>query len=177
MADASHLVIRFIHILSGVVWVGGIFLWSMIIAPALAKGVTPQVRGPVMQALIPRISRYFGIAGPLTILTGLWTMGLIVGFDGIVPAFRGGEWGIALGAALVITLVMLVIAFGIVIPAGKRMLQMMPKPGAAPPPAGPPPPEMMALGKRLMMAAMANMLLGTLALLTMVWAVTARTIS
>lgn len=172
LADVYSWFIRFLHILSGVMWVGGIFMWSMLIAPTVQRRLPPQVAGPFMGVIVPRLSRYLSLAGVVTVVTGLWTMGLITGFGSVVPVFQNQSWGRVLGAALVLALGMLGVAFGLIIPAANRLLAIManaPKPAPGTPP-GPPPPEVPRLQKRLMMGGMINLVLGTIALGLMAWA-------
>lgn len=165
MADVYQWFIRFLHILAGVMWVGGIFLWSMVIAPSLEKRVPPQAAGPTMMTIAPRLPRYFGIAGAVTVITGLWNMGLLVGFGNIGDGFQQGSWGIALGASFFTAIIMLVVAFGVLQPSVNKMLDLA-KSSAGAPPAD----RMAPLKKKVKLAGMTNLLLGTLALALMAWA-------
>ena len=175
MADAFTWVIRFVHIFSGVMWVGGIFLWGMVIAPAILRRGPPMIRRPFLEAVLGRIMRYFTIAGSLTIVSGFWVMGLIVGFDRIGDTFETGSYGIGLGVGVVAALAMMAIGLGVTAPAGRRLLAAMqampaPVPGAAP---AQPPAQIVALGKRIAIASMSTLLLGVVALGAMAWAVNA----
>lgn len=173
MADAFTWFIRFLHIFSGVMWIGGAFLWGMIIAPNVLQRGPPPIRRPFLEAVLGKITNYFMISGSMTILTGFWTMGLLVGFSNIGSVFSGGEYGIALGVGVVAALVMLIEGIFVIKPAGKKMLallQAMPAPTPGAPP-GPPPAELVATGKKLGIASMTTLLLGTIALGAMAWAV------
>lgn len=182
MADAVTWVFRFIHILAGVMWVGGIYLWGMVIAPSVTRRAPPQIRGPFMREVLPRITRYFTIAGITTILSGLVVMGLIVPgrFGGIADAFAGktvsAGYGSSLGAAFVLAIAMIVIAIAYIQPAATRLLDWMAKAPAPTPgtPPGPPPPEVLAITRKLMIGGMVNLLLGTIVLGLMAWAVNLR---
>lgn len=167
MADVFTAIIRYVHIYTAVMWVGGIFLWSMLIAPSLARRVPPQAAGPVMRTIVPRLTNYFTIAGVAAILSGMW---LIYQLWGSMGAGFGPDtprgYGIAMTLGLLGALTMIVIALAYIKPAAKKMLAFPPpQPGAAPPA------ELPALQKRLMIGGMVNMLLGTLVLAAMVWAV------
>ncbi len=69
------LVLRWIHILSGVFWAGSTFLMATFIEPSI-RGSGPE-GGKVMQKIAARgYARVMGIAGGLAILAGLllyWT--------------------------------------------------------------------------------------------------------
>lgn len=177
MADVFMWFIRFLHIFSGVMWIGGAFLWGMIIAPNVLKRGPPPIRRPFLEAVLARFTRYMMIGSVLTILTGFWVMGLIVGFANISETFQTGEYGIALGIGTLAALVMAVEGFAIIAPTGKRMLQTMqtipvPAPGAPPtPPSAEVQAQLAALGKKLGIASMTTLFLGTLALGAMAWAV------
>lgn len=174
MADLFTGIVRFLHITAGVTMVGGIFLWSLVIAPGVSKHLPPQVRGPFMARFIPIVSKYLTYAGVVTLLTGFWVMGLITGFGNIVPAFQKTSWGMALGAGFVALVAMLGIAGAIIQPTARHMLALGAQATSAPP-GSPPPPEMAGLQKRLMMASLLNVLLAVVALATMAAAVNIRT--
>jgi len=178
--DYGLWVIRFLHILSGVTWVGGAFLYSMVIAPRVLQRGPPPIRRPFLEAVLEPVTRYFYVAGVMTILTGFLVMGGIWGFDNISTQFQRSGYGTALGIGVIAALGMAAIGFGVIAPTGKKLLarmQAMPAPAPGTP-AAPPPPEvqaeMAAMGKRIGMMSMLVVLLGTVALGAMAWAVVAR---
>lgn len=173
MADVFNWFIRFLHIFSGVMWVGGAFLWGMVIAPNVLQRGAPMIRRPFLEAVLAKMTRYFIISGSIAIVTGFWTMGLLNGWDRIIETFQTPHYGVALGIGVVAALVMMAEGLFIIAPTGKKMLALLqrmpaPTPGAAP---APPPPEMAALGKKLGIASIFNLLLGTIALGAMAYAV------
>lgn len=173
MADAFTWAVRFLHVLSGVMWVGGAFLWGMIIAPNVLKRGAPVIRRPFLEQVLAKFTRYMILAGTLTILSGFWVMGLIVGWDGISDAFQIPGYGIALGVGVVAAIAMFALGLFVTMPSGHRLLEVlrsMPAPAPGQPPS-PPPAEVAALGKKLGIASLVGMILGTVALAGMVWAV------
>lgn len=172
-------VIRFLHILSGVSWVGGAFFWSMVIAPRVLRKGPPQIRRPFMETVLTPVTRYFYVAGAMTIVTGFWVMGLLVGFSNILTVFRVRWYGYALGIGVLMALGMLIEGIWVITPTAKKllaMMQAMPGPGPNGEPPAPPAPEVQAemakLGKEMAMASMTTVLLGTIALGAMAFAVT-----
>lgn len=177
MADILAYVPRFIHILSAVLWLGGAMVWGMVIAPNVLQRGPPPIRRPFLEAVLKPFTRVMIVSGALTILSGFWTMGVLTGFSNIPQTFQIPSYGIALGFGTVMAITMYAIGWIVIIPTGAKLLatmQRMPAPAPGAPP-GPPPAEIQAelaaLGKKVGMASMLNILLGTLALGAMVWAV------
>ena len=177
MGDVLSWVIRYIHIFSGVLWVGGAFLWGMVIAPRIMQKGPPHIRRPFLEAALKPISNVLMIGGVITILSGLVLMGALVGWGNVVGTFQGtygpNGYGIALGIGFVAALIMMIEGLFIIKPTAFKLLaamQAMPAPAPGAPPAAPPP-EIPALGKKLGIASMTTILLGTIALGAMAWAV------
>ncbi len=166
MAELITGIARYIHIVTAVTWVGGIFLWSMLIAPSISKRVAPAARGPFMSVVVPRLTQYLTIAGVATLLSGVWLIWTIWGDMRSGFEAPTGGYGIAMTLGLVVAIAMLVIALAFIKPAARKLLDIMAK---APP--GPPSTEALTLQKKLMMGGMINMVLGFAALGAMVWAV------
>ena len=178
--DYVHWGLRFLHILSGVAWVGGAFLYSMVVAPRILQRGPPPLRRPFLEAVMEPVTRYFYVAGILTLVTGFLVMGRMWGFSNIDAQFQRAGYGYALSVGVLAAVGMGVVGFGMIAPTGKKMLaRMQAMPASAPgaPPAPPPPEvqaEMAAMGKRIGILSMLNVLLGTVALGAMAWAVVVR---
>jgi len=174
MADVLTWFIRFLHILAGVAWVGGAFFWIMIVAPRLLARGPPPIRRPVLEALIGALPRYFIGSGSATIVLGIILLGQIAGWDKLISTFTSGAYGTALGIGLLLALIMLALGLWVITPTAKTMLATM----QSVPPGAPPSPEIQAklagLGKRMGMAGIATITLGTLILGAMTWAVNTR---
>jgi len=177
MGDTVSWLIRFAHILFGVAWVGGSFLWGMIIAPNVLQRGPPMIRRPFLEAVLAKFTRFMIIGSLGTIITGFWVMGLIVGFPNIGSVFSTGTYGYALGVGVVCAVIMALEGFLVIKPAGAELLKTMqsvPAPAPGAPPA-PPSPEVQAklagLGKKIGIASMTNLALGTIALGAMAAAV------
>lgn len=156
--DPLSLIVRMAHIVTAVLWVGGAVYAGFIVGRSLMSQ-PPQVRGPAMGAIGPRGYKFLTWMGVLTIVFGVWNGMLIGGND------LGGVsdlWRNLMGASLVIAVVMMGLAGAIIGPSLKKMA------------AGPAPDQAAAIQKRLMMTSMANIALGVLAVILMVWATSAR---
>lgn len=97
--NAELVVMRILHILPGVLWVGGASLMAWVIEPGL-RAAGPAVQGPAMKALAKPLTKFLVVAATLTIIMGF---GLIVrtpgrGFDQL---FTNG-WGVTIGAGMVL---------------------------------------------------------------------------
>lgn len=170
MSDAITGIVRVIHIVTAVAWVGGALLWGNVIAPrVLAKG-PPAIRRPFAEAVIPAMSRYYAIVGSLAILSGILLVGMIWGWDDYFGAFQApGGYGAALGIGAVAAIGMAIVGFGIAMPTGAKLLAAMQRA------SGPPTPEQQAelgaLGKRMGILGVTVVALGTIAMIGMAWAV------
>lgn len=174
MSDVLTGLVRFVHIISAVTWLGATMLFSMLIAPRVLRDGPPMMRRPFLEAILVPLTRYFAISSTLTIVFGFLLIGQIFGYTHVGDAFQVKGYGLALGIGVVAAFAMAAIGFGVVGPTAKKMLGMMqampaPAPGGGAPPA--PPAEMMALGKRMGMMSMLTVLLGAIALGGMVVAV------
>lgn len=171
MADALTWVIRFLHILSGVTWVGGAFLWGMVIAPNVLQRGPPPIRRPFLEAALKPFTRMMIVSGGLTIVTGFWTMGLIVGFSNIATTFQQVSYGIALGLGALMAILMYVEGWLVIKPTGEKLLATMQTVPPGQPPSEATQKELAALGKKIGIASMTSLLMGTIALGAMAWAV------
>ncbi|HET6403344.1 MAG TPA: hypothetical protein VFH78_01750 [Candidatus Thermoplasmatota archaeon] len=171
MADAITGIVRVIHIVTSVAWVGGALLWGNIIAPRVLQRGPPQIRRPFAEAVIPAMTRYYMIVASLAILSGLVLVGQIWGWGNYGQAFQEptGGYGLWLGIGAVSAIVMAIIGFGIIAPTGKKLVAFM---GTM---NGPPTPEQQAqlgaMGKKLGIMGMLVMLFGTVAAVGMAMAV------
>lgn len=159
MADTLQLIVRFLHILFGVAWVGGALFYGHAVAGGL-KNLPAQVKGPAMGAVQRKMMSLFLVAGPATLIFGLWNQYLVSG----ALNFRDSTWNMLLGASLVLTVIMLAIAFLWNLPAFRRLEELTAE-GA---PQGSDGEEAEDLKKRLMIGGMTITVLGVVVLALMV---------
>lgn len=174
MADVITGLVRSVHVFTAIMWVGGAFLWSMVIAPRILKNGPPPIRRPFAEAVVPAITRYFQIVGGLAILSGFVLVGMIWGWSDYFAVFQPGGaepsgYGAALGLGAAAAIGMAIVGFGIVAPTAKKMVATMQTING--PPTQAQQDQMAAIGKKMGMMSMLVMLLGSLAILGMAWAV------
>lgn len=166
MADWLQFAVRFLHIFFGVTWVGGAVFYGHSVVGGLMRA-TPQVRAQAMLGIVGKMMTLFMIAGPLTILFGLWNQYLIYGD----LAFHGTTGKTLLGASLVLSVVTLGIGLLWNRPTFNKLKAIA---------AGPQPPpaavgaEAARLGRRMMVGGIAMTVLLVVALGLMVAATMAR---
>lgn len=174
MADMVTGLVRLVHIFSAITWVGGAFLWSMVVAPRVLRDGPPAIRRPFAEAVIPAITRFFQIAGGLAILSGLVLVGMIWGWSDYFAVFQPGSaapatYGMWLGLGATSAIAMAIVGFGIVSPTAKKLLATMQSVNG--PPTQAQQDQLAALGKKIGMMSGLVMLFGSLAIVGMAFAV------
>jgi uncharacterized membrane protein len=122
---AELLVLRLIHILSGIAWLGSGVFTTFFLVPALSS--SPEVMGQVLAGLQRR--RYFvfsQIVAGLTILSGLRLLWIdSAGFNsGYFATGTGRMFGISGAAAIIAAVLTLGIARSAAVRAGKISAQL-----------------------------------------------------
>jgi len=112
------VVLRVIHIMSGVYWAGSVFLFSTILQPAV-QDLGPD-GGKVMVKLFER--GYLTVvpsAAVLTVGSGAWL--LWIASSGFASDWMGSTTGIVLSTGGLLAITALVIGLGVMRPAGMRI--------------------------------------------------------
>src|SRR5688572_30157219 len=122
MDQTLTLVLRFIHIVGGVFWVGAVFLMVGFIFPTVRE--TGPAGGRFMQELMQRrrLSVFMNAAAGLTMLSGFILMGRIV-------AATNGAWmetrtGMTFGIGALATILAAIIGGAIVGRGGKKLAKL-----------------------------------------------------
>lgn len=97
--DAELVVLRILHIVPGVIWVGGASLMAWVIEPQL-RAAGPAVQGPAMRSIAKPLTAVFVASGALTILMGFALVSRTPerGFGELFTT----SWGWAIGLGLVL---------------------------------------------------------------------------
>ena len=119
MADVVMLVVRYLHILSAILWIGALGFSVMVLRRVMPKLGMPT-RKEVLRQLIPVVIRFIPVAAVLTIGFGAVLYLILGGFDPNV--LWGTEWGLALLGALVLALALFAFGLLVVIRASRRIL-------------------------------------------------------
>ncbi len=138
-ANWLFLLLRVIHVVAGVLWVGGVVFMTRFLLPS-ARAAGPAA-GPMMQQLSARkLAAYTPIVAVLTVLAGIG----LYWHDS--AGFRSHEWlsspsAMTFGAGGILAIVVWILGLIVIGPAGKRMTEL----GASMQQAGgPPAPERIA---------------------------------
>jgi uncharacterized membrane protein len=95
--EVMHLTLRAIHVLLGATWAGATFLIVLYLEPTVRDA--GPAGGVVMGGMVRRgYSRFMGIIGLLTVLTGLWLMWRLSGQ--FSSGFMGSRAGILLSIGM-----------------------------------------------------------------------------
>lgn len=113
------VIARAVHILAGVYWAGGMFVFAGILLPALRKEGAGAALVPVMKQLGMRT----GIAGLLTILAGIYLFAALHAQD---DSAGGKVLGLGASAAILAFL----IALFVNMPAGRKLARLHASPAA-----------------------------------------------
>jgi uncharacterized membrane protein len=132
-------VLLWLHLVGAVGWLGGAMIFAMLIGPTLPS-LTPATRGELIVKLIPKYIRYVEIFAFVTPIFGL-TLALYITHGNWSVFSPSTNFGLYISLGALLSLVMWVIAFGLVGPTARKVVyltrEMMKTPGAPPPPALP----------------------------------------
>ena len=122
MVEASTvitLVLRFVHTLFGIAWIGAVMYGVGVMRRALGK-MDMAARKETMKKLIPVVERYLPASAAMTIIFGVLLYLYIGSFD---PATLVGKaWGKILLTALVLALTSFAVGIIFGIGSGKKIL-------------------------------------------------------
>jgi uncharacterized membrane protein len=103
------LVIRWIHFLAGITWVGLLYYFNLVNTPLL-KTAQPAEKGFVVTQLMPRALWWFRWASVVTVFAGVWYWSMIVSSDAHNAGVKAGA---AMGSFFGIWTVAFILEMGI----------------------------------------------------------------
>lgn len=165
MDDLFRGLVQLLHILCGVMWLGGGFYTILVQMPAVAAA-PPQARGPVVGQIIPKQLTYLLRLGELTILTGILNI-FASGRAREIEQYFGDRWSAAIILGALMAIVLLGLGHGVIKPAARRMLELGPRAGSGDTNAAA---EIATLTARLVRLGYAQIVLGLLIIAAMVTA-------
>jgi uncharacterized membrane protein len=122
MADAVFLVLLILHVGSIIAWMGGATLFVSVLTPALRK-MSPGSRGEFVVSVIPSYLRFIGGSSIAAAVAGLALYAYITQVATSLAPSGSGAIYIQIGA--VVTLIVLVIAFGVLIPTSRKLVALL----------------------------------------------------
>jgi len=168
-ADAPFLVLLVLHIGAIVAWMGGAALFVSVIIPSLSK-MSPASRAEFIQSALPRYLEFITGSSILAIIAGLILYGYVTTQTTSSFALTGPGL-VYIQAGAVLGLVVLIIALGILVPAGRKFISLTkqaPKPTAEASAQNPMAAQMAGLQKRMGIAGRLGVALLAIALILMV---------
>ena len=133
MDDLFRILVQWLHILVGLMWLGGGFYTILVQMPAVAAA-PPQARGPVIGQLVPRQLTYLLRLGEVTILTGVLNI-FASGRGREIEQYFGSRWAAAIIVGALMAIVLLGLGHGVIKPAARRLLELGPRAGSGDAPA------------------------------------------
>lgn len=85
-----QLMLRWVHFIAGITWVGLLYFFNLVNTPFL-KELDPPVRSSVVPVLMPRALWWFRWSSVVTVLAGIWYWMMIVHADAHNAATTGGH--------------------------------------------------------------------------------------
>ena len=124
MEDFGRFIVQYLHVLSGLMWLGGGFYTIFVQSPAL-MAVAPPARGATLALLAPKQVTYLLRLGEFTILSG--ALRAVVSGRANELSSLDTRWEIAILIGIVLALALLGIGHAILKPGVTRMLTLGPK--------------------------------------------------
>jgi uncharacterized membrane protein len=146
-ADWVGMVVRWIHFLAGITWIGLLYFFNLINAGFL-KSLDGPTKNIVIPKLMPAALNWFRHGATVTVLAGLVLYFYLYS--------KGGTGAIALGIGGLLGIIMMANVHGIIWPNQKRIIAAVEKTAKDGTPA---PPEMAAWGRTALMASRINFML------------------
>jgi uncharacterized membrane protein len=122
MADAVFLVLLILHVGSIIAWMGGATLFVSVLAPALRK-MSPASRSEFILSALPQYMRFIGGSSIAAAVAGLALYAYITQVATTLAPSSSGTIYIQIGA--VVTLIVLLIAFVVLIPTSRKLVQLL----------------------------------------------------
>ena len=122
MADAVFLVLLVLHVGSIIAWMGGASLFVSVLTPALRR-MSPAARGEFVVSVIPSYMRFIGGSSIAAAVAGL---ALYAYITQVVTSLAPSNSGLVyIQAGAVVTIIVLVIAFGVLIPTSRKLVGLL----------------------------------------------------
>ena len=163
MDESFRLLTQYLHVTSGILWLGGGFYTILVQLPALFAA-PPAARGPVSAQLAPRQIRYILRVAEFTLITGILNLFATGRAQQLLDPFAQ-RWSIVLGIGIILAFALYALLRATVVPWTYRMLELGPKAGGGDQAAAA---EVGAIIRRIQNIARVQLVIGFLIILMMV---------
>lgn len=153
-ADWFGLVIRWIHVLAGIIWIGLLYFFNLINA-AFLKSLDGPTKNTVIPKLMPAALNWFRHGATVTVLAGVILYGYMYS--------KGGTGAVAVAIGGLLGIIMMGNVHGIIWPNQKKIIAAV----TAAAQGTPAPPEMAQWGRTALLASRVNFMLSIPMLLFM----------
>jgi len=145
-ADWAQLILRWIHFLAGITWIGLLYFFNLINASFL-KSLDGPTKNIVIPKLMPVALKWFRHGATVTVLAGVLLYGHMY--------HRGGTGAVALAIGGLLGIIMMGNVHGIIWPNQRKIIAAV----TAAAEGTPAPPEMAQWGRSALMASRVNLML------------------
>lgn len=152
-AEGLLFLLRWIHFLSGVVWIGLLYYFNFVQVPFFAE-TEPGVRSGAIQKLVPRALLWFRMAAAVTMLSGILIIGWRMHQMG-AGAFYDSSYGWTITAGGLLGLLMGANVWAVIWPNQRVVIANAVQTASG----GQPIPDAAARGRRAFLASRTNTLL------------------
>jgi uncharacterized membrane protein len=159
------VVLRVLHILFGVFWIGSLFTVSAFVMPTAATSGPDGMRFMRRLALERGLTRAMVVAATVTVLAGIWLVW--IDSNGFLPAWFGGPMGIVISIGALAGIGALVVGIRAATLVSKLDRLMSAIEASAGPPGAAQMAQAQALGARLKASSRAGAIQGAIAVLCM----------
>ena len=118
-----QILVLYIHIGAGIMWIGGLVYLRFILVPALTRAA-PEVRGPLMVDIGPRTVRFIPRVAEITIAAGIVNL-FLAGRVTRMSHFFTTQWGFAIFVGLVVALIIYVLGQAVTRPTTLRIVEIL----------------------------------------------------
>lgn len=87
-------VVRWVHVISGVAWLGEVITINVVLVPALV-GLKKDVRGAFIRQVFPRVFRLASVLSATAVISGAALSYLMTGWNDLETLF-GSRWGLSI---------------------------------------------------------------------------------
>jgi len=128
MDEYLKIGVQFLHVMSGILWIGGGWYTLFVQLPAVLAAPA-AARGPVMAQLAPRQIFYILRVAELTLFTGLAQV-FTTGRARELESVLGSRWAAAIALGALLAIVLYVLVRVAIKPAMERVLELGPRAAA-----------------------------------------------